>query len=159
MVKHMNAYIRLSLKPTYSSTLNWNAVANSINMDSYGMQELAVHQRGDAVSSLVYEANARMRDPVYGCVGAISYLQNQVSQLQMQLAVAQTEILCIQMNQDPSNVETQAQNNYEPDDKSFIFQNNISQHQYLNFPSSSDHHHVIQDSLKRESYFGHDMVS
>jgi len=61
------------------------------------MQELPVQQRGDAVSSLVYEANARMRDPVYGCVGAISFLQNQVSQLQMQLAVAQAEILCIQM--------------------------------------------------------------
>jgi hypothetical protein len=62
-------------------------------------QELPVQQRGDAVSSLVYEANARMRDPVYGCVGAISFLQNQVSQLQMQLAVAQAEILCIQMQQ------------------------------------------------------------
>ncbi|KAF0910453.1 hypothetical protein E2562_002914 [Oryza meyeriana var. granulata] len=63
------------------------------------MQELPAQQRGDAVSSLVYEANARMRDPVYGCVGAISFLQNQVSQLQMQLAVAQAEILCIQMQQ------------------------------------------------------------
>ncbi|KAJ8537247.1 hypothetical protein K7X08_035648 [Anisodus acutangulus] len=59
-------------------------------------KELPVHQRGDAVSSLVYEANARMRDPVYGCVGAISYLQNQVSQLQLQLALAQAEIFCIQ---------------------------------------------------------------
>lgn len=48
----------------------------------------------------MYEAKARVRDPVYGCVGAISYLQNQVSQLQMQLAVAQTEILCIQMQQE-----------------------------------------------------------
>ncbi|KAJ0470815.1 putative transcription factor AS2-LOB family [Helianthus annuus] len=65
------------------------------------LQELEVHQRGDAVSSLVYEANARMRDPVYGCVGAISYLQNEVSQLQTQLAMAQAEILCIQMQQEP----------------------------------------------------------
>ncbi|CAH9073320.1 unnamed protein product [Cuscuta europaea] len=60
------------------------------------LQEIPVHQRGDAVSSLVYEANARMRDPVNGCVGAISYLQNQVSQLQLQLAVAQAEILRLQ---------------------------------------------------------------
>ncbi|XP_009784491.1 LOB domain-containing protein 12-like [Nicotiana tabacum] len=64
------------------------------------IQELPVQQRADAVNSLVYEANARMRDPVYGCVGAISYLQNQVSQLEMQLAMAQTEILCIQMQQE-----------------------------------------------------------
>ncbi|KAK4746938.1 hypothetical protein SAY87_025975 [Trapa incisa] len=58
--------------------------------------ELPVHQRPDAVSSLVYEATARVRDPVYGCVGAIWHLQNQVSQLQMQLVVAQAEILWIQ---------------------------------------------------------------
>uniref|UniRef100_A0A0D9YXB0 LOB domain-containing protein n=1 Tax=Oryza glumipatula TaxID=40148 RepID=A0A0D9YXB0_9ORYZ len=52
---------------------------------------------------LVYEANDRMRDPVYGCVGAISFMQNQVSQLQMQLAVAQGEILCIQMQHRDGN--------------------------------------------------------
>ncbi|KAM3274119.1 hypothetical protein ACQJBY_043352 [Aegilops geniculata] len=57
------------------------------------LQELPAAQRADAVSSLVYEATARMRDPVYGCAGAISYLQQQVSQLQVQLAVAQAEIL------------------------------------------------------------------
>ncbi|PKI31794.1 hypothetical protein CRG98_047797 [Punica granatum] len=62
--------------------------------------ELPVHQRADAVSSLVFEAGARVRDPVYGCVGAISHLQNQVSQLKMQLAVAQAEILCIRMQQE-----------------------------------------------------------
>ncbi|CAI0415662.1 unnamed protein product, partial [Linum tenue] len=58
-------------------------------------QDLPAERRADAVNSLVYEANARLRDPVYGCVGAISYLQNQVSQLQMQLALAQAEIVCI----------------------------------------------------------------
>ncbi|OEL20806.1 LOB domain-containing protein 12 [Dichanthelium oligosanthes] len=64
------------------------------------LQELPAQQRADAVSSLVYEANARMRDPVYGCVGAISYLQQQISQLQMQLALAKAEILCVHMQQD-----------------------------------------------------------
>ncbi|CAO2140570.1 unnamed protein product [Urochloa humidicola] len=64
------------------------------------LQELPAQQRADAVSSLVYEANARMRDPVYGCVGAISYLQQQVSQLQMQLALAKAEILCVQMQRE-----------------------------------------------------------
>ena len=54
------------------------------------------------MSSLVYEAHARMRDPVYGCVGAISYLQQQVSQLQVQLALAKAEILCVQMQHDES---------------------------------------------------------
>ncbi|OMO50044.1 hypothetical protein CCACVL1_30679 [Corchorus capsularis] len=120
------------------------------------LQELPVQQRADAVSSLVYEANARVRDPVYGCVGAISFLQNQVSQLQMQLAVAQAEILCIQMQQEPM-VPTPQLDQLQ-DDKSFLLQHNLlpHHHQYLNFANSSTN--VIQDSLKRESIFG-DMVS
>ncbi|KAL9402320.1 hypothetical protein Peur_006169 [Populus x canadensis] len=114
------------------------------------LQELPVHQRADAVSSLVYEANARVRDPVYGCVGAISYLQNQVSQLQMQLAVAQAEILGIQMQHEPVMPTPQM----DPEDKSFLLQNSLPQ--YLNFGSSSN---VIQyDSLKRETIF-EDMIS
>lgn len=125
-------------------------------------QELPVHQRADAVSSLVYEANARVRDPVYGCVGAISFLQNQVSQLQMQLAVAQAEILCIQMQQEPRTMPTTTPQ-IDPDDKSFLLQNNFSpHHHYLNFASSSsssDNIVIHRDSLKRESIFGHDMVS
>ncbi|XWS65804.1 hypothetical protein CRYUN_Cryun05aG0144900 [Craigia yunnanensis] len=114
------------------------------------LQELPIQQRADAVSSLVYEANARVRDPVYGCVGAISYLQNQVSQLQMQLAVAQAEILCIQMQQEPVVPTPQILD--QVDDKSYVLHN-----QYLNFANSSTN--VIHDhSLKRESIFG-DMVS
>lgn len=61
------------------------------------MQELPVHQRGDAVSSMVYEANARVRDPVYGCVGAISSLQHQVDALRTKLAVAQAEVVHLRM--------------------------------------------------------------
>uniref|UniRef100_A0A6N2LS39 LOB domain-containing protein n=1 Tax=Salix viminalis TaxID=40686 RepID=A0A6N2LS39_SALVM len=125
-------------------------VFGASNVSKMLQQELPVHQRADAVSSLVYEANARVRDPVYGCVGAISYLQNQVSQLQMQLAVAQADILCIQMQHEPAMPSPQM----DPQDKSFLVQNSLPQ--YLNFGSSGN---VIQyDSLKRESMFG-DMIS
>ncbi|KAL6563967.1 LOB domain-containing protein 4 [Orobanche hederae] len=55
------------------------------------LQELPEHQRADAVSSMVYEANARVRDPVYGCVAAISSLQHQIDTLQAQLARTQAE--------------------------------------------------------------------
>ncbi|XP_060197385.1 LOB domain-containing protein 12 [Lycium barbarum] len=121
------------------------------------LQELPIQQRADAVSSLVYEANARVRDPVYGCVGAISFLQNQVSQLQMQLAVAQAEILCIQMQQEP--VPSLPTTLMEPEDKSPFstsnnnsinnnnFNNNLQQ--YLSFASSSSS--IMQDPVKRES--------
>ncbi|KAI3721001.1 hypothetical protein L2E82_32002 [Cichorium intybus] len=134
------------------------------------LQELPVRQRADAVSSLVYEANARMRDPVYGCVGAISYLQTQVSQLQMQLAMAQAEILCIQMQQE-SGAPAVSANGVLPsypeysdvltddgvsrvssDDMSYSSMHNTiinhHQEQYLNFTSNN----VIQyGTLKRES--------
>ncbi|RAL37460.1 hypothetical protein DM860_000154 [Cuscuta australis] len=59
--------------------------------------ELAEHEREDAVSSMVYEANARLRDPVYGCAGAVFQLQNQVDALQEQLARAQAEAVNIQL--------------------------------------------------------------
>ncbi|CAI8597375.1 unnamed protein product [Vicia faba] len=98
------------------------------------LQELPVQQRTDAVSSLVYEAYARVKDPVYGCVGAISYLQNQVSELQMQLAVAQAEILCIQMqHHDDEPVIQIPETGMALDHKSYELP-----HQYLNFPSSSN---------------------
>ncbi|KAH0889244.1 hypothetical protein HID58_051673, partial [Brassica napus] len=88
------------------------------------LQELPVHQRADAVNSLVFEANARVRDPVYGCVGAISYLQNQVTQLQMQLAVAQTEILCIQMQHEPALQSHHEVFELDQDDKAHLLHSN-----------------------------------
>ncbi|TKY72350.1 LOB domain-containing protein 4 [Spatholobus suberectus] len=63
------------------------------------LQDLPMHQRGDAVSSMVYEANARVRDPVYGCVGAISSLQQQIDVLQTQLALAQAEVAHLRVRQ------------------------------------------------------------
>ncbi|XP_009784336.1 LOB domain-containing protein 1-like [Nicotiana tabacum] len=57
------------------------------------LQELPEEQRADAVNSMVYEANARIRDPVYGCAGVICQLQKQISGLQAEFAKAQAEIL------------------------------------------------------------------
>ncbi|KDP44115.1 hypothetical protein JCGZ_05582 [Jatropha curcas] len=63
------------------------------------LQELPESQRADAVSSMVYEASARIRDPVYGCAGAICHLQKQISELQAQLAKAQAELVNMQCQQ------------------------------------------------------------
>lgn len=52
-------------------------VANVTKM----LHELPPPHREDCVNSLAYEADARVQDPVYGCVGAISVLQQQVSPL------------------------------------------------------------------------------
>jgi hypothetical protein len=40
---------------------------------------IPAHKRLDAVVTLCYEALARVRDPVYGCVGHIFTLQQQVN--------------------------------------------------------------------------------
>ncbi|OWM86866.1 protein ASYMMETRIC LEAVES 2 [Punica granatum] len=56
------------------------------------LNELLPHQREDAVNSLAYEADMRLRDPVYGCVGVISLLQHQLRQLQLDLSCAKSEL-------------------------------------------------------------------
>ncbi|KAM0953230.1 putative transcription factor AS2-LOB family [Dioscorea sansibarensis] len=59
------------------------------------LQELPESQRADAVSAIVYESSARMRDPVYGSAGVVSHLLRQVSDLQAELAKAQAHLLNI----------------------------------------------------------------
>ncbi|KAH9331254.1 hypothetical protein KI387_003362 [Taxus chinensis] len=63
------------------------------------LKELPNDRRADAVLSMVYEANARVRDPVYGCAGTVSQLQHQISHLQSQLAAAQAELLNLRTEQ------------------------------------------------------------
>ncbi|KAK8663912.1 hypothetical protein V6N13_083717 [Hibiscus sabdariffa] len=56
------------------------------------LNELNTSQREDAVNSLAYEAEARLRDPVYGCVGLISILQQKLKQMQDDLNNAKKEL-------------------------------------------------------------------
>ncbi|XP_057834811.2 LOB domain-containing protein 1-like [Cryptomeria japonica] len=57
------------------------------------LKDIKPEQRGDAVSSLVYEAKARMEDPVNGCARAIHELQKRIADLESQFAVKQEEIM------------------------------------------------------------------
>ncbi|KAF5766260.1 putative transcription factor AS2-LOB family [Helianthus annuus] len=56
------------------------------------LNELSAAQREDAVNSLAYEAEARLRDPVYGCVGFISILQQRLKQIQNDIHTAKQEL-------------------------------------------------------------------
>ncbi|GAB4847018.1 hypothetical protein Ancab_026030 [Ancistrocladus abbreviatus] len=56
------------------------------------LNELDVTQREDAVNSLAYEADARLKDPVYGCVAVISILQHQLKQIKSDLNNARMEL-------------------------------------------------------------------
>ncbi|KAL5567567.1 hypothetical protein UlMin_024142 [Ulmus minor] len=53
---------------------------------------LPVHNRRDAATSISYEALARMRDPIYGCVAHIFALQQQVAFLQKEIEVLGNQI-------------------------------------------------------------------
>ncbi|GAB4827677.1 LOB domain-containing protein 15 [Ancistrocladus abbreviatus] len=57
------------------------------------LMEVPESQRADAANSLVYEANVRLRDPVYGCMGAISALQHQIQALEAELNAVRAQIL------------------------------------------------------------------
>ncbi|KAK7271654.1 hypothetical protein RJT34_27732 [Clitoria ternatea] len=57
------------------------------------LNEVLPHQREDTVNSLAYEAEARIKDPVYGCVGAISVLQKQVIKLQKELDATNADLI------------------------------------------------------------------
>ncbi|KAK2442345.1 LOB domain-containing protein [Trifolium repens] len=60
------------------------------------LNEVSISQREEAAKSLAYEAEVRLRDPVYGCVGLISQLQNQLRNLQNELVMAKKEIASLQ---------------------------------------------------------------
>ncbi|KAK4380241.1 hypothetical protein RND71_002103 [Anisodus tanguticus] len=60
------------------------------------LSELPETQRADAVNSLVYEANARIRDPIYGSAGVITNLHEQMTKLQAEVSLAQAEISNLQ---------------------------------------------------------------
>ncbi|WOL06888.1 LOB domain-containing protein 1-like [Canna indica] len=72
------------------------------------LQELPEIHRDDAVSSMVYEAGARIRDPVYGSAGAICQLQRRVDELQAELLNLRAQqksllaLICMQQEQLPA---------------------------------------------------------
>ncbi|KAL1312096.1 hypothetical protein HN51_038720 [Arachis hypogaea] len=79
---------------------------------------IPAHDRCEAVVTIAYEAQARIRDPVYGCVSHIFALQQQVACLQAQLMQVKAQLAQNQMescrnieNQWPGNVGGAINNN------------------------------------------------
>ncbi|KAL6507419.1 hypothetical protein OROGR_023614 [Orobanche gracilis] len=56
------------------------------------LKELHPNQRNDAVNSLAYEAECRIKDPIYGCVGFVSILQHHLRQVQQEIERARKEL-------------------------------------------------------------------
>lgn len=57
-------------------------------------------KREDTVKALVYEATARLRDPVYGSCGAIFHLQKMVDELRSQLETVTAQVSELQASRD-----------------------------------------------------------
>lgn len=53
-------------------------------------------KREDTVKSIAYEADTREKDPVHGCLGVITVLQNQVAKLKDELHVAREQLFFIE---------------------------------------------------------------
>ncbi|KAL3813593.1 hypothetical protein ACJIZ3_014861 [Penstemon smallii] len=56
------------------------------------LRELSPDQREDAVNSLAYEAEFRLRDPVFGSIGLIMMLQNKLKDMEKDLENAKKEL-------------------------------------------------------------------
>ncbi|KAI4328932.1 hypothetical protein L6164_021246 [Bauhinia variegata] len=73
-------------------------------------------KRDDAVKAIVYEAKARMKDPVYGSAGAILQLQKMVEELNVQLESIRARVSEMQQQRDQllSNIHMQAPYDLDP---------------------------------------------
>ncbi|CAH8320066.1 unnamed protein product [Eruca vesicaria subsp. sativa] len=60
---------------------------------------IPVHRRSDAVVTICYEAQARLRDPIYGCVAHIFALQQQVVNLQAEVSYLQAHLASLELPQ------------------------------------------------------------
>ncbi|XP_010536484.1 PREDICTED: LOB domain-containing protein 24-like [Tarenaya hassleriana] len=60
------------------------------------LQELPRYARAEAAEALYFEAQCRAEDPVYGCVGIISLLQNQIQITENLLTKTRVEIALLQ---------------------------------------------------------------
>ena len=51
-----------------------------------------------AIETLCYEANCRIQDPVYGCVGLIPWLEHELNITQTQLAKTRAKLSFVHAN-------------------------------------------------------------
>ncbi|RDX68162.1 LOB domain-containing protein 20, partial [Mucuna pruriens] len=57
------------------------------------LSNVALDQRHQMVVSLLYEARARLADPIYGCLSTIVSFQQQVASLQRELLMRQNQLI------------------------------------------------------------------
>ncbi|XP_014502924.2 LOB domain-containing protein 24-like [Vigna radiata var. radiata] len=71
------------------------------------LQQIPPYLREQTANCLYFEAQCRIQDPVYGCVGIISKLYEQIRNTEIELAQIQTQITCRKLQLlHPNNAET-----------------------------------------------------
>eukprot|EP01018_Ginkgo_biloba_P021765 Gb_19720 [translate_table: standard] len=63
------------------------------------LKQLDDSQKSDAMKSIVYQANAREKDPVHGCFGIIMMLQTQVERLKEELELVRSQVMFFEQQQ------------------------------------------------------------
>ncbi|PWA74696.1 LOB domain-containing protein [Artemisia annua] len=92
------------------------------------LHHVPVADRSEAVVTIAYEAQARIKDPVFGCVAHIFALQQQVACLQAQLMQVKTQ-LAAQGYTDSRNLENQWSTN-------MAYPNYMNAANFMNFNTS-----------------------
>ncbi|VVB05193.1 unnamed protein product [Arabis nemorensis] len=77
------------------------------------LKDIHPNQRQDAMNSLAFEAQACIRDPVYGCTRYIYLLQRQLKYLQDQIQIAKNELANYTRLEPPPPI-TYQQNHHNP---------------------------------------------
>ncbi|XP_061998597.1 LOB domain-containing protein 30 [Rosa rugosa] len=65
------------------------------------LHHIPAHKRPDAVLTVCFEAQARLKDPVYGCVAHIFALQQQVVNLQAEISYLQAHLATMELPSPP----------------------------------------------------------
>ncbi|KAI3668039.1 hypothetical protein L6452_43112 [Arctium lappa] len=113
------------------------------------LHHVAVADRCETVVTIAYEAQARIRDPVYGCVSHIFALQQQVACLQAQLMQVKAQMAAQGYYMESRNLENQWSANMAAGAMAYQNYMNINGANYMNCnnisPQSSmesiDHNH------------------
>ncbi|CAN8324966.1 unnamed protein product [Cochlearia groenlandica] len=67
------------------------------------LQQLPQNERSKAAETLYFEAQCRIEDPIYGCVGIISLLHSQIQTTQNLLAQTNAEIALVRTTTLPNS--------------------------------------------------------
>lgn len=94
------------------------------------LNDVLPHQRDDLVSSLAYEAEARIRDPVYGCSGVVAFLQRQINRLQKDLDDVNADLIRHACNVTPEMTRLSSIHSVTPQQRTMdnFYQQSISQY-------------------------------